>query len=437
MKREIMNLKGKEYWRSLDQLSDTPEFQDFLNREFPEGASELKGQMNRRKFLTLMGASMALAGLTACRKPVEKIVPYVKSPEEILPGIPQFYATTMPFGLSAYGVLVESHEGRPTKIEGNEKHPSTLGKANTFMQAAILGLYDPDRSQKPKYNGEKKEWFDFLAFWKGLYPTLIEEKGKGFAILTESFASPTLFRLKQEFLKKFPQAKWYVYEPVSHKNILEGLKAATGSAYLPVYKIDHANVILALDSDFMQSENENIINARGFIKGRAVKNKNDAMNRLYAVESNYTMTGGMADHRKLLPSIHIGLFLNSLIVELKKQGLSVAGTENISRHDDFNFDEKWIYVLAKDLLDNKGESLVIAGKGQPASVHALVFALNDALGNNSKTVAYHFPKDANLDSFSGMTELVDGLQAGQIKTLAILGGNPVYNAPVDLKFKEA
>ena len=172
MKKDKLSLNGKDYWRSLDQLADTPKFQKFLHNEFPESALELKGNMNRRNFLTLMGASMALAGLTACRKPVEKIVPYVKSPEEILPGIPQNYATTMPFGLHAYGMLVESNEGRPTKIEGNELHPSSLGKANSYMQAALLGLYDPDRSQKPRQNGNISEWTEFISFWKTKYTEL-------------------------------------------------------------------------------------------------------------------------------------------------------------------------------------------------------------------------------------------------------------------------
>lgn len=437
MKKDNLNLTGKEYWRSLEQLSDTPEFHEFLDREFPEGVSELSGKMNRRKFITLMGASMALAGLTACRKPVEKIVPYVKSPEEIIPGTPQYYATTMPFGLSAYGMLVESHEGRPTKIEGNEKHPSSLGRANVFMQAAVLGLYDPDRSKNPVNNGVRKEWQDFVNYWKKLYSDIDSQKGNGFAILTESFVSPTLYRLKQEFLKKFPNAQWYVYEPVSQRNIFKGLNIATGSTFLPVYKIEKANVILTLDSDFIKTESENIVNSRGFVNGRKVNQKNDPMNRLYAVESSYSVTGGMADHRKRLPSLHIEMFLITLIEELKSQGLEIKGTDKVKRHDGFKFDQKWIHVLAKDLLSNKEKSLIIAGREQPASVHALVFAVNDALGNNGNTVVYHSPTDANLDSPTDLNELVKNLNSGNIKTLAIMGGNPVYNSPVDLKINEA
>ena len=166
---KLKNLQGKKYWRSLDQLADTPEFRNFLEREFPEGASELSNPLTRRTFLSLMGASIALAGLSACRRPVEKIIPFVKSPEQMIPGIPQYYASTMPLGTSAYGVVVESHEGRPTKIEGNEKHPSSLGKSNTHMQSSILSLYDPDRSQRALHNGDEKDWSEFVGVWKKLY----------------------------------------------------------------------------------------------------------------------------------------------------------------------------------------------------------------------------------------------------------------------------
>jgi molybdopterin-containing oxidoreductase family iron-sulfur binding subunit len=436
MKKDNINLTGKDYWRSLDQLSDTPQFKKFLHSEFPESALEFKGSLNRRKFLTLMGASMAMAGLTACRKPVEKIVPYVKSPEEILPGIPQYYATTMPFGLNAYGLLVESHEGRPTKIEGNELHPSSLGKANSFMQAALLGLYDPDRSQKPKLKGNKKEWIDFLGFWKSKYSELKEKGGEGFAILTESFSSPALHKLKQQFTKEFPKAKWYVYEPVSYENLIKGLRLATGSTLLPNYYFDKAKVILSLDSDFMQREGENIINANGFIKGRKVKDKTSDMNRLYVVESNYSTTGGMADHRKSLPVSQIEFLLYALIEELKNLGLEVPGSHNISTPDEFKFDKNWLAALAKDLLNNKSQSIVIAGKEQPKSVHALVFVLNSALGNNNKTIGYLTPQFINPDSLNDIIELSKSLDAEQIETVVMLGGNPVYTAPADLKFAE-
>ena len=437
MKKDNIKINGKDYWRSLDQLSDTPQFQKFLYSEFTESVLELKGSMNRRNFLTLMGASMAMAGLTACRKPVEKIVPYVKSPEEILPGIPQYYATTMPFGLHSYGMLVESHEGRPTKIEGNELHPSSLGKANSYMQAALLGLYDPDRSQKPRMNGNKKEWIDFEGFWKTKYSELKAKNGEGFAILSESFSSPTLHKLKQQFQREFPKAKWYTYEPVSYENVIEGLKLTTGSTYLQNYHFDKAKVILSLDSDFMKTDGENINNANRFIKGRNVKDKNSEMNRLYVVESNYSTTGGMADHRKSLPASQIEFLLYAFIKEIKNLGLAVPGSHNIEVPANFEFDKKWITALAKDLMANKSNSLVISGKAQPKSVHALTFALNSALANNNNTITYLSPQFANFDSLNDITELSKALDAEQLETVVMLGGNPTYNAPANLKFSKA
>lgn len=437
MKKDKLNIAGKDYWRSLDQLSDTPQFQRFLHSEFPESVFEVKGNMNRRNFLTLMGASMAMAGLTACRKPVEKIVPYVKSPEEILPGIPQYYATTMPLGLHAYGMLVESHEGRPTKIEGNELHSRSLGKANTYMQAALLGLYDPDRSQKPSLNGSKKEWLDFEGFWTSKYADLKETKGEGFALLSQSFSSPTLHKLKKQFLKVFPKAKWYSYEPVSYENIFNGLQLATGSISIPNYHFDKAKVVLSLDSDFMQRDGENIINANGFIKGRKVADKKSEMNRLYMVESNFSTTGGMADHRISLPGSQIEFLLYALINEIKNLGLAVPGSYNIKIPSNFKYDKRWLKVLAKDLLANKSQSIVIAGKGQSKAVHALTFALNSALANTNKTITYLKQQYANFDSLNDLIELSKGLESGQIETVVMLGGNPVYNAPANLDFGNA
>ena len=241
----MKKLHGKEYWRSLDQLADTPEFKKILEREFPEGASELKNPLTRRTFLSLMGASIALAGLSACRRPVEKIIPYVKAPEQMIPGIPEYYASTMPMGTSAYGVVVESHEGRPTKIEGNEKHPSSFGKSNTHMQASILNLYDPDRSQRAVNSGDDKDWSEFVGYWKKLYQEYKDNQGEGLAILSDSFSSLTLSRLIEDFKRQFPKAVLSFYSPISQENILKGMTLATGNEYLPVYHYDKAAVILS------------------------------------------------------------------------------------------------------------------------------------------------------------------------------------------------
>ena len=203
-----MENKENKYWRSLGQLKNSPEYRKQLLDEFNTEKSSDPNQFSRRSFLTIMGASMALAGLAGCRRPVEKIVPYVKQDEQVIPGVAQYYASTMPFGNSAYGIIVESHEGRPTKIEGNLEHPSSLGKSNAFMQASILDLYDPDRTQLPLNNGKEKKWSDFLSFWRMLYQEYQKNKGEGLSILTEAFSSPSIARLKDEFKSVFPQATW-------------------------------------------------------------------------------------------------------------------------------------------------------------------------------------------------------------------------------------
>lgn len=264
-----------------------------------------------------MGASIALAGIAGCRRPIEKIIPYVSQPEEIIPGVPNYYATTMPFGNSSYGLVVECHEGRPTKIEGNPEHPSTLGASNILIQASILGLYDPDRSKSVMHNGREKSFEDFYAFWSELYSTYSSNRGKGLAVLSESFSSPTLARYKKEFAKNFPDAIWSTYEPISDENILRAAKNVSGKSLRPIYHYDKADVILSLDSDFLQTESENLTAARGFAEGRNINNNNGSMNRLYAVESSYTVTGAMADHRMRLSNYQIGEFLRALIIRLE------------------------------------------------------------------------------------------------------------------------
>jgi len=453
--KKTLTQNGKEYWRSLDQLAETPEFKEFVTREFPEGASEMANPLTRRNFLTLMGASLALAGLASCRRPVEKIIPYVIKPEEIIPGVFQRYATTMPMGLSSYGMVVKSNEGRPTKIEGNEKHPSSLGSTNAFMTAAVLDMYDPDRSCSVMNSGASKEWSDFVQAWRDMHKQYSANQGEGLAVLSATFASPTLARLQNEFKKTFPSAKWVTYEPVSDENIYEGIKVGLGingavssdksavqkkgakttvpADYQPVYKFENANVILSLDSDFLYGESENITNARGFADGRRIKSEKDSMNRLYVVESAMTVTGGMSDHRLRLQKRQIGAFTAALANELSAKGVSV----DVAVTAEADFDKKWVSAVAKDLANSRGKSLVIAGSSQPAEVHALVFAINSALGNLDKTVSYRELKDASLPDRNGFAELVKSMNDGKVTTLAIVGGNPVYNAPSDLDFKSA
>lgn len=432
-----MSLKGKDYWKSLDQLSGSGKFDQFLHREFPQGASELNDGMSRRKFFTLMSASMALAGLAGCRRPVEKIIPYVIEPENIIPGIPLHYATTMSFGTRAYGLVVKSNEGRPTKIEGNPAHPSTLGSSNSFLQASILGLYDPDRSNAVIHKKREKGWVDFVQTWQEKYPQLLQNGGKGLAVLSESFASPTLSRLKDQFKTNFPNATWATFEPVSDENIFKGINIATGQNLIANYNLEDAKVILSLDSDFLHLESENIGNARGFTKGRQVTHVGDEMNRLYVVESSFSVTGSMADHRLRLQSRLIGAFAVKLMAALERIGVKINAHVNVRDYEAVAIDEKYVHALAKDLAANRGKCLIVAGRRQPAPLHALVLALNQALGNVNRTLFLHDSINISLPEFDSLTKLVDAMNNNKVETLFILGGNPIYNAPVDLDFTGA
>jgi MoCo/4Fe-4S cofactor protein with predicted Tat translocation signal len=417
------------YWRSLAQLEERPESRAFLEREFPEGASELPEGVTRREMMTLLGASLSLAGLAGCRRPVEEIVPYVTAPEEIVPGIPRHYATTMPFGRSAYGLIVESHEGRPTKIEGNPNHPATLGASSARIQASVLGLYDPDRSQAVTLKGEAKSWNDFVTMWGELSLAHLADDGAGLAVLSESFSSPTLARLASELRARFPRATWATYDAISDENRLAGLRSGTGRDVDLMLRFDQASVILALDADPLLTDAEMIRHTRGFAAGRRAGASGGAMNRLYAVEAVYSLTGAMADHRLRLESRQIAPFLAALAARLGAGGVAGASVPGV--------DSRWIDALAKDLQANRGKGLIVAGDRQPAAVHAAVCALNTHLGNTGKTVSYYETKDAALPSATSLASLVSAMKGGTVQTLVVLGGNPVFDAPADLDFASA
>ena len=425
---------SRTYWRSLAQLEERPESRAFLEREFPEGASELPEGITRRDMMMLLGASVSLAGLAGCRRPVEEIVPYVTAPEEIVPGIPRYYATTMPFRRSAYGLIVESHEGRPTKVEGNPSHPSTLGASSSRVQASVLGLYDPDRSQSVTERGSKKSWSEFVTAWGQLSAAHAADGGASLAVLSESFSSPTLARLASELRARYPRLQWATYDAVSDESRVAGLRQATGRDLDLMLRFDRASVILALDADPLLTDPEMIRHARGFAAGRRAGASGGAMNRLYAVEAVYSLTGAMADHRLRLESRQIAPFLAALAArvappEARAANLSGAGVAGL--------DARWIDALAKDFLANRGKGLIVAGERQPAAVHAAVCALNTYLGNTGKTVTYYETKDAALPSVSSLASLVSAMNAGAIKTLVVLGGNPVFDSPADLDFASA
>jgi MoCo/4Fe-4S cofactor protein with predicted Tat translocation signal len=422
----------RTYWRSPAQLDDRPEFRAALEREFPEGASELPQGITRREMMLLVGASISLAGLAGCRRPVEEIVPFVNAPEEFVPGVPRYYATTMPIGRSAYGLVVESHEGRPTKIEGNPAHPATLGASSARIQASMVGLYDPDRSRSVTLRGEPRAWSDFVAAWGELSEAHAANGGEGLAVLSESFASPTLARLASELRARYPRVRWATYEPVSDEQRLAGLRAATGRDLDVVLRMDQASVILALDADPLLTDPEMVRHARGFAAGRRAGTSGGAMNRLYAVEAVYSLTGATADHRLRLESRHIPLFLAALAARLGAPGAPEGAGATLP-----GVDPRWIEALARDLLAHRGTGLIVAGDRQPAAVHAAVCALNTHLGNTGTTVGYYEPDDAALPSLASLASLVAAMRDGAVRTLVILGGNPVFDAPADFDFAAA
>jgi molybdopterin-containing oxidoreductase family iron-sulfur binding subunit len=431
IRARLAGMQGREYWRSLEEVAQTKEFQALLHREFPAQASEWEDGVSRRNFLKLMGASMALAGLTACtRQPMEKIVPYVRQPEEIVPGKPLYFATAMPFNGFGTGLLVRSNEGHPTKIEGNPDHPVSLGATSVFQQASILDLYDPDRSQAVADAGEVSSWGLFLDMFNNALEAQHSRRGAGLRILTETITSPTLGTQLEALLKKFPDAKWHQYQPVNQDNAHEGARMAFGEVVEARHYFDRARVILSLDSDFLFSHPEGLRYTRQFANGRRVTREQSEMNRLYQVESSPTITGSMADHR--LP-------LNAMAVEdlarAVAQQLGAGGQANSQASGEVH--AKWIAGVVSDLQRNRGASLVIAGERQPPVVHALTHLMNEQLGNVGKTLAYAASAETRpVDQVQSLRELVQAMDAGKVDLLVILGGNPVFNAPADFRFAE-
>ena len=411
---------GPEYWRSLEELAGSPAFQEALHREFPKGASEWVDSVSRRGFLKVMGASMALAGMTGCvRLPLEPIVPYVRQPEDVIPGRPQFYATAMTLGGYANPILVESHLGRPTKIEGNDRHPASLGGTDIFAQAHILGLYDPDRSQSVTSMGDQRSWQSFLTAIRGPLSAQKAVQGAGIRILTPTISSPTLADQLRNFLKIYPQAKWHVYEPVNRDNVLEGAKLAFGQPVETRYDFEKADVIVSLDADFLYAGFPgNVRYIRDFAKRR---NPDGKMNRLYVIESTPTTTGAKADHRLPMRASLIGI--EALTRVLAHDGEVPAAHE------------QYIKSLVADLEAHRGSSVLLVGDNQPLAVHAIAHYVNQLQGNVGKTVFYTDPVDANpVNQAESIKDLATDINAGKVDLLVILGGNPAYDAPADLDF---
>src|ERR1700723_224043 len=363
-REQIEDTTGPEYWRSLEELAGSEEFQEMLHREFPKGASEWLDGFSRRGFLKTMGASLALAGLTGCtRMPNTEIVPYVRQPENVIPGRPKFYATAHTLGGYASPVLVESHLFRPTKIEGNPQHPASLGGTDVYAQASILDLYDPDRAQDITYLGDVRSWNAFIDAIRG--PLMAEKSlaGGGVRILTQTLSSPTLAAQIRDYLAANPQAKWHVYEPINRDNVVEGAKLAFGEPVETRYDFSKADVIVSLDAAFLYAGFP--ASPRYTRDFAARRNPHANMNRLYVVESTPSSTGMKADHRLPMRAADIENFARIL-----------AGSVGLNFGGDGSSEPKlFVPPVAKDLLAHRGSSLIIAGDHQPPAVHALAHAM--------------------------------------------------------------
>ncbi len=460
VRAKLAETNGKTYWRSLDELSQKPGFTEMLRREFPGQAPKDWAPLPRRDFLKLMGASLALAGLSGCAfQPNEKIVPYVNQPESVVPGIASYYATAMPFSGYALGLLAKSTDGRPVKVEGNPDHPTSggvsqfasangkptlkkRGSTDVFAQASLLTMYDPERSQSIRRSGASSNWDTFVGeITQQIQNSRRTSKGADFAIITDTITSPTQIGLMNDLRDLMPELRWVSYEPVNRDNVTAGTRLAFGRDLHPVYHFDRADVIVSLDCDFMLEEPGRVAHAREFIDGRRVTDKSarQKMNRLYVIESTPTITGAQADHRFPVKAAQVDGIARSLAQAVGVQG--GAGAQQVTADQN-----KWVQEIAKDLNSNAGKVIVVAGAHQPPAVHALAMAMTEGLKGvndrlpapDSATITYHAPiEGAPVPHLAGLASVVDEMKAGKIKTVLVMGTNPAYSAPRDLDFAAA
>ncbi|MEX0821156.1 MAG: TAT-variant-translocated molybdopterin oxidoreductase [Rhodothermales bacterium] len=413
----------ERFWRSVADLQGDPELREAQSQEFMPGANEAPSGTSRRQFLQIMGASMAMAGLTACRRPVETTLPYTRQPEEIVPGEPLYYATAMPFRGIVRGVLVESHEGRPTKIEGNPQHPLSHGATGVFEQASVLNMYDPDRSGNVLYEGAESTWSDFVAAARQV------SDDARVVVLAEPSSSPTLQSVRSQLGERFSNLRWVTYAAEGDDPGRLGLQMVTGRPARPVYRFSEADVIVSLDADFLGPTDVNHVhNTAEFASGRRLETAEDEMSRLYAVESTFSLTGGMADHRRRLRAGEIPAFADALAARL-----GVGG----SAQGDYDGDP-FFEALVADLQSAGTRGVVAAGDTQPPEVHALAAGINAALGAVGTTVTYlDTEQEAAGPQSSDLAEVVSDMRDGAVDVLLVVGVNPVYDAPPELEFAEA
>ncbi|HWX19760.1 MAG TPA: TAT-variant-translocated molybdopterin oxidoreductase [Candidatus Binatia bacterium] len=423
---------GRTYWRSLDELAETAEFRQWLEREFPQGASEFSDPVSRRHFVKIMSASFLLAGLglgsSGCRRPVQKIEPFSKMPEDYVHGVAQYYATAMPTHGSAVPLVVKSNDGRPTKIEGNSLHPDSNGGTDRFAQASILNLYDPDRATRFTSQGQNAQPEASLDFLAQVSKKAQGNGGQGLCILLEPGNSPSRRRIQKLVADRFPQAQWFVHQPVELDIHRRAASQAFGRSVKPYYQFDKADLIVSLDCDFLGCEEDGHNHIRRFASRRHLENPKDSLNRLYVVESLFSLTGFNSDHRLRVPCSAVLLAARALAAVILPQGSEIAVSESLGQLS--GAAPKWLSECAKDLLAYRGKSLIVAGHRQPLEVHILAYALNAALGNLGQTVLFHEAPQAAKQG--DLAALAKALNSGQVETLLVLGSNPAYTAPADL-----
>ncbi|HUB86903.1 MAG TPA: TAT-variant-translocated molybdopterin oxidoreductase [Verrucomicrobiae bacterium] len=429
MKYTPAQTTGRRYWRSLDELADTPEFKEWLHREFPQGASEMADGQSRRHFLKIMSASFALAGLglagAGCRRPVEKLEPFGQQPSaDYIYGRPEYFATAMPARTGAVPLVVKSYDGRPIKIEGNALYPGGNGGTDRYAQASILDLYDPDRAKRFAHDGKTVSRDEALGFLDELSKKFTANQGEGLAFLAESSTSPSRARLQAIIAQKFPKSQWFTYDAIDSGIHQRAATQAFGQPVKPVFNFDKAKVILSLDCDFLGGEDDAHNHIRKFAAGRKA---GEGMSRLYAVESLFTLTGANADHRLRVAANLIGqiakVFTQAIHPALKTS-VEVPAIIPGGLDDRAN----WIIKCAEDLTRNRGSVLVVAGQRQPIEVHLLAHAINSALGAIGNTVTL-------IPAMKNTGADLKNLDAASTDTLVILGGNPVYNLNWEAKPK--
>ena len=411
---------GKKLWRSLPQLRQDPEFADVVRDEvMPAGSPP-----SRRHFLQVMGASMALAGLAACRRPVERIMPFARQPEELIPGIPLHYATAMPFRGAALPLLVKSSDGRPTKIEGNPEHPSATGSTNVFAQASLLELYDPDRSRNLLHRGERATWDALVELSQRL-----GDSTRQLAVLARPSSSPTAAALRARLAGRFGDVRWITYRPEGDDASAAGHQAAFGRPLRALYDFSRARVIVSLDADFLGPTARNFGPAtQSFAHGRKLASSDSSMSRLYVAESAFSVTGAMADHRKRMRSADAGALAYGIA---RRLGAATGAGGDFS-------DDPFLEAVAADLMDAGSGGVVLAGESQPAEVHALCAAINAALGSIGSAVRLlETGQDPEPPQGAALRDLANDMRAGEVDAALILGVNPAYDAPPDLDFAGA